>query len=146
MLTKLTWSSPTWFCSLVHSTQSHYRLELKVNPLVHVSNMQWRLDTELGSVGPLPWLNILNGLSTYHFIRETCATYYYSSSRIKILPSAHVSELHVAMTHDRNFLSHHLWNSHLLCLMVIILLAVQTLYHLLPLTLETYTRRCILSK
>ena len=27
---------------------------------MHVSNSQWRLDTELGSVGPLPWLNILN--------------------------------------------------------------------------------------
>ena len=41
-------------------TLEHCHLDLKVNPLVHVSNVQWRLVTELGSVGPLSRLNIMN--------------------------------------------------------------------------------------
>jgi len=38
LLIRLTWSLPTWSCYQVHSTQSHYHLEMKVYPLVHISN------------------------------------------------------------------------------------------------------------
>ena len=44
--------SPTWLCSLVHSTQSFHHMELKVTPLVHIDNMLWRVVTELGLCGP----------------------------------------------------------------------------------------------
>ena len=48
---KLTWSSPTYYITLPHSSQSFHCIEVKVMLLVRMSNMLWWLEYELGVIG-----------------------------------------------------------------------------------------------